>query len=303
MRRRAVIVALAFTLGTAVGASVFVASAGASRELDAFRGLGAWVDVFDYVPAFRDGTGPPAVSVDTVEDLALLGAETIYLQAAIDDPRSKGLLADRALVGQILERAHEVGVRVVAWYYPQLALPARDLHRVEALLDFRWRGERFDAIALDIESRIVPDVTERNTRLVQLAADTRRLAGDLTIGAIVYPAVQMEVVNPNLWPDFPYRQLAKHLDVWMPMAYWTYREAPYRDAFAYTEESVRRLRINLDDEDAPVHPIGGLGALSTPQDYANLVRAARQVDALGWSIYDADTTATTAWAVLREETD
>jgi len=116
----------------------------------------------------------------------------------------------------------------------------------------------------------------------------------------VYPAVQMEVVNPNLWPNFPYVQLAPHFDVWMPMAYWTYREAPYDDAYNYTEESVRRLRTNLGDDDAAVHPIGGLGELSTPTDYANLVRAGQEVDAFGWSIYDADTMKTSGWVHLQE---
>jgi hypothetical protein len=302
MRRRAIVVALALVIAAVATISVPIVTAGAgSRNIDAFRGLGAWVDVFDYVPAFIERTGPPAVNVDTIDDLALLGSDTVYLQAAIDDPRSDGLMVDRELVGSLLRRAHGHGMAVVAWYYPQLVEPARDRHRVKALIDFRWHGERFDAIALDIESRQVPDVVERNRRLVALARQARKEARNRAIGAIVYPAVQMEVVNPALWPDFPYRKLARHLDVWLPMAYWTYRSDPYRDAFVYTEESIRRLRTNLGDEEAAVHPIGGLGALSTPEDYADLVRAARRVEALGWSVYDADSTATTAWSLLRGE--
>jgi hypothetical protein len=302
MRRRATVATLVLVFTVGVFTSVLLATASAGgRNIDAFRGLGAWVDVFDFAPAFRQRPGRSPVTVDTIEDLARLGSDTLYLQAAIDDPRSKGLLIDRALVGSILRRAHEHDMAVVAWYYPQLVEPARDRHRLEALVDFRWHGERFDAIALDIESRQVPDVVERNKRLVKLARQAREHAGERAVGAIVYPAVQMEVINPALWPDFPYRKLARHTDVWMPMTYWTYREDPYRDAFVYTEESVRRLRANLDDEDAAVHPIGGLGALSTPDDFADLVRAARRVDALGWSVYDADTTATTAWAVLRDD--
>jgi hypothetical protein len=302
MRHRATVAALGFLLTVAAVTTALLATAGAGgRNIDPFRGLGAWVDVFDFAPAFRQRPGPSPVTVDTIEDLALLGTDTLYLQAAIDDPRSKGLLVDRGLVGSILRKAHDNDMAVVAWYYPQLVEPARDRHRLEALVDFRWNGERFDAIALDIESRQVPDVVERNKRVVKLARQTREHAGDRAVGAIVYPAVQMEVINPALWPDFPYRKLARHTDVWLPMTYWTYREDPYRDAFVYTEESVRRLRANLGDEDAAVHPIGGLGALSTPKDFADLVRAARRVDALGWSVYDADTTATTAWSLLRDD--
>jgi hypothetical protein len=190
-------------------------------------------------------------------------------------------------------------VRVVAWYYPQLVDPSRDRQLIEALTSFRAHGERFDGIALDIESRQVADVTERNRRIVKLARQTRTAASHRPVGAIVYPAVQLEVVNPALWPDFPYRALARHVDVWLPMAYWTYREAPYRDASRYTGESVRRLRNNLGDPIAAVHPIGGLAGLSNLEDYASFVRASRRVRALGWSVYDADTTATTAWRLLR----
>jgi hypothetical protein len=273
----------------------------AERVGDPFRGLGAWIDVFDYVPPFQQVPGPLPVTADTVDDLAALGVDTIYLQAAIDDPREKGLIVDRARVGALLRRAHDNDVQVVAWYYPQLADPARDQRRLEAILDFRSGGEEFDGIALDIESRIVPDVTIRNERLVRLTRGISEEAGDRPVGAIVYPAVQLEVINPLLWPDFPYKKLSRHVDTWLPMTYWTYRDGTYRNAFSYTEESVRRLRRNLDDRNAAVHPIGGLGELSLPGDYDSFVTAAKEVDAIGWSIYDADTTATTAWRLLRDD--
>ena len=298
--RRAMLVAFASVAISAPTVALLLQGGDApAPNVNAFRGLGAWIDVFDYVPAFVDRPGPPAVMTETVDDLALLGTDTIYLQAAIDDPRANGLVVDRKLVGALLRRAHAKGVRVVAWYYPQLVDPVRDRRRVEALADFRARGERFDAIALDIESRQVPDLTERDNRVVELARQVRKAAGRRPVGAIVYPAVQLEVVNPALWPEFPYRRLARHVDVWLPMAYWTYREDPYRDASRYTKESVRRLRNNLGDPAAAVHPIGGLGALSNPQDYQRFVRAARAVHAVGWSVYDADTTSTTAWRLLR----
>jgi hypothetical protein len=299
MRRSVVFVVAAAVAAAAVAGGLITRSNADERNVDAFRGLGAWIDVYDYVPAFQRGTGPPAVTSATVDDLSALGARTIYLQAAIDDSRASGLMVDRDRVASLLQRAHDDGVNVVAWYYPQLVDPARDRRRLDALLAFRTHGERFDGIALDIESRQVPDVTERNRRLVNLARQVRSRAGKRAIGAIVYPAVQLEVVNPKLWPEFPYRKLARSIDVWLPEAYWTFRSAPYRDAFTYTDESVRRLRTDLGQPDAAVHPIGGLGGSSTPSDYQGLVRAARREHALGWSVYDADTTATTAWRFLR----
>jgi hypothetical protein len=299
MRRSVVFVVAAAVAVVAVGGVLISSSSADTRNVDAFRGLGTWIDVYDFVPAFHQGGAPAPVTGATVDDLAALGVRTIYLQAAIDDTRATGLIVDRRRVASLLQRAHDDGVRVVAWYYVQLVDATRDRKRLDALLDFRASGERFDAIALDIESRQVADLTERNQRLVRLARQVRAHAGKRAIGAIVYPAVQTEVINPRLWPNFPYRKLARSVDVWLPMAYWTYRDPPYRDAFTYTDESVRRLRKDLGNPDAAVHPIGGLAASSTPADLRRLVKAARRVHALGWSIYDADTTATTAWRFLR----
>src|SRR5688572_14426901 len=184
---------LVLVLGALGSMLVTASGAGAQeRDVDPFSGLGAWIDVFDFVPAFRQVPGPVPVDADTVDDLAALGVETIYLQAAIDDPRESGLIVDRSRVGAILRRAHENDVRVVAWYYPQLVDPGRDRERLEAIADFRSGGESFDAIALDIESRLVPDVTIRNQRLVRLSRYAREQAGERSVGAIVYPAVQME---------------------------------------------------------------------------------------------------------------
>ena len=109
------------------------------------------------------------------------------------------------------------------------------------------------------------------------------------------------MINPLLWPEFPYRKLGPSIDVWLPMTYWTFRDGTYRDAFKYTDESVRRLRKDLGDRGAAVHPIGGLGEGALPADYEGFVRAARQTDSVGWSIYDADTTGTTAWRFLRDD--
>lgn len=276
------------------------AQAGTSPDVRPFRGLGTWIDVYDYVPSFLEQPGPTPVTPETVDDMAALGVDTLYLQAAINDDRAHGLIVDRDLVGELLNRAHRHGLDVVAWYYPTFADPARDLLHLRALATFRARGERFDGIALDIESREIADVAERNRAVVTLAKGLREAVGDgRPLGAIVYPAVQLEVVYPPLWPGFPYRKLAKSVDVWMPMTYWTYRDGDYRDAFRYTEESVRRLRNDLDDKRAVVHPIGGLGELSTPGDYERFARAVKRTKAVGWSVYDLNTTATTAWARLR----
>lgn len=299
--RTARLLVVALALGSLLGPAA-PARAGFDLDVGPFAGLGAWVDVFDYAPAFLQTPGPPDITADTIDDLAALGVDTLYLQAGIDDARSEGYIADRERVGAILRRAHDNDVQVVAWYYPQLVDPARDLAHLRAIVDFRARGQRFDAIALDIESTQVPDVVDRGKRVVRLARHLREEVGDnQPVGAIVYPTVQLEVLNQTLWPNFPYKRLADHVDVWLPMVYWTFRDPPHRDPSRYTKESVRRLRENLDDDEAQVHPIGGLAEASTSADYEAFVRAAGAIDAVGWSIYDADTTFTPGWAYLRDE--
>src|SRR6202035_4274076 len=119
------------------------------------------------------------------------------------------------------------------------------------------------------------------------------------IGAIVYPAVQLEVLNRTLWPRFPYQSLARSVDVWLPMTYWTFRTGAYRDAFRYTDESVARLRADLHDSAARVAPVGGLAELATTADYEAFGRAVRADHAIGRSVFDATTTSSTAWEYLR----
>jgi hypothetical protein len=283
--------------------------AGASRpsakraSVAAFRGLGTWVDVYDYGPNFQGAPGgPPAVTAESVDDMAKLGVRTIYLQAAQDDTRSEGTLVDRALVGRILRRAHRRGVRVVAWYLPHFEDVARDLRHIRAMSDFRSGGQRFDGIGLDVEwTNDVKDPVRRNRALLSLAKRTRKAVTDVPIGAIVLEPVLLEDVNPDYWPNFPWKKLSRYFDVWLPMAYWTNRTdaSGWNDGFRYTSENIRRVRTNLGDRDAFVHVIGGIANQTKVVDTAGFVRAARRRRAIGWSVYDYVTTSSSAWPRLR----
>ena len=295
-------VALAVVLTLAV--TVLEAPRGsAAPSLGPFRGLGTWVDVYDYGPRFQSSPDQlPAVTPASVDDMARLGVKTLYLQAAQDDTRSEGKLVDRALVGAILRRAHRHHVKVVAWYLPHFADVGRDLARVRALTDFRTEGERFDGIALDIEwTNDVKDVTLRNRALLDLASRARRVVTDVPLGAIVLEPVLIEDVNPAYWPSFPWRALRRSFDVWLPMSYWTNRSTAsgWRDSFRYTSENVRRVRARLGEPDAAVHAVGGVADRTDPADLAGFVRAATCTHAIGWSMYDYVTTSSSAWPRLR----
>ncbi len=276
----------------------------APDRLQPYEELGTWVDVFDYVPAFQEGGGPPPVTPDSVDDMAALGVRTLYLQAAQEDVRTPGATIDPELLGQFLQRAHRNGVAVVGWYLPRLGDIDADLRHVRAIHRFEVGGERFDGLALDLEwTEGVPDVQARNDALVDFSERARELVGDRdALAAIVLEPVLLEAVNPLYWPDFPWRRIEPSYDVWMPMSYWTNRsdDSGYRDGFRYTEENVRRLRQNLPDgEDATLHTIGGIGDGATPADYDGFVRASREGNAVGWSVYDFNTISSSAWPRLR----
>ena len=72
-----------------------------------------------------------------------------------------------------------------------------------------------------------------------------------------------------------------------------------RDPFRYTEESVARLRKHLDDDHALVHPIGGIADQTSPEDYVAFLRAVKSTRAIGYSVYDFNTTSSSAWTYLR----
>jgi hypothetical protein len=305
MRRRltglgAALVVLVLVLG---GSFVVLGrQAGADGpSLDPFRNVGAWVDVFDYAPRLQTAGAQPRITPDSVADMAALGVKTLYVQVANPDDAPANQLTDRAQLRALLERAHENDIAVVPWFLPRLVSPKDDDATMKQIFKLRVGGERFDGIGIDLESSEVPDISLRNQRAVKFAAQVRKLVGSsVPVAAIVYPAVQLEVLNTTLWPDFPYNAVNRSVDVWMPMSYYTYRskESGLRSPYRYTVDSVDRLRKDIGDK-VPVHIIGGLAEDSTPSDYLDMSRAAKATDALGWSIYDYVTTGSWAWPYLR----
>lgn len=306
MRRRRAGGIVASVLASVVASLLAVAGPSASattQDISPFRGLGTWVDVYDYVPGFQEDGGPPPVTVESIDDMERLGVQTLYLQSAQDDSRLSGATVDRKLLGSFLRRAHDVGIEVVAWYLPKLAPVSADVRRIRALHEFESDGERFDALALDIEwTQGVPDPKERNAALVRFAKKARKAVDDRALGAIVLEPLLIEEVNLLYWPDFPWKKLQGYFDVWMPMSYWTNRDraSGLRDGFSYTEENIRRVRKRLGDPEAGVHAIGGIADSAATKDYLGFVKAAKKRDAIGWSIYDFNTTTSGVWARLRE---
>ena len=258
--------------------------------LEPYRGLGAWLDAFDWSAQFsRSGD---VVGPDQIDHMAAEGVQTIFIQASRWNSPTDVLEPER--LQPIIDRAHHHGMAVVAWYLPTLEDLAFDLRRILAVaaLDV-------DGLAIDIEARNVADVGERNRRLVELSRQLRQQLPGRTIGGIVLEPVLMEDVNPNYWPAFPWAEIAPHYDVWLPMGYWTNRRGHWRAAYPYTAENIARIRARIGRPDAPVHAIGGIGDRTTVPDIDQMAHAARDHGVIGGSLYDYRTSRPEFWASLR----
>jgi len=117
--------------------------------------------------------------------MAPKGVRTLYLETG--NYRQKTDLVRPAALARFIDAAHAAGIRVVAWYLPSFASPARDLRRSLAAIRFRTAaGGRFDSFALDIEASVVTPASVRNTRLLRLSAQIRAAVGPrYSLGAII----------------------------------------------------------------------------------------------------------------------
>lgn len=259
--------------------------------MEPYRGLGAWLDVYDWSATYTGNR--PGVEPDAMESLAAQGVQTIFIQASKWDASEDVL--EPARLFSIIDRAHQHGISVVAWYLPTFEDPVRDVQRMMAIAAYH-----VDGLAVDLESRRLGDVAERNRRLVMVSTALRNLLPGEVIGAIPLEPVLMEDVNPNFWPGFPWAEIGPSYDVWLPMSYWTNRrpESPWRDAYYYTATNIDRVRNHIGRPDAPVHALGGIGDQTTVQDLQGFRAAVTDRWAIGASIYDFRTTAGPAWPEL-----
>jgi hypothetical protein len=263
------------------------------RDLAPYGGLGTWIDVYDWSTTFNHGT--QRVELSDIDRMAASGVQTLYVQTSKWDAPVDVLEPERLL--PMIQRAKAKGMHVVAWYLPTFVDPQVDMGRLMAAS----RLPGVDALAVDVESLKLADVAERNRRLLEISSNLRAALPGVALGAIPYPPVVTEVINPKLWPGFPWKALAPLYDVWLPMSYQSDRTADsgYRDAYRYTAENIDRMRARLGRRDVPVHTIGGIADQTSTADVAAMVRAAGQRQVMGGSLYDWRTTGADLWPALQ----
>src|SRR3954452_13793577 len=160
-------------------AAVPAPPASAAPSVTAYRGAGAWVDIYSKRELARPEAG--------VASLASRGGKTLYLETANHRRGPSQLVVHPAADARFLDAAHAAGMKVVAWYLPSLRDLDADFARSMAAVEFETpAGERFDGFALDIEATVVSSIPRRNANVLDLSRDLRAAVGrDYPLGAIV----------------------------------------------------------------------------------------------------------------------
>jgi hypothetical protein len=276
------VVVVVFAAPVAVGAR-------AARDLSAYAGLGTWLDLY----AMGTWVDPE----QAVGAMAARGVKTLFLETG-NYSQPTDVMRSQAL-GRFIDAAHAAGMRVVAWYLPALSDVGRDLRRSLAAIRFRSAtGQRFDSFALDIEASVVERVDLRDAALLSLSAQLRAaVPANYPLGAIVPSQVGMDF-HPRYWPGFPYRALARVYDVFLPMAYFTYRGNSDSFARSYVASSIAAIRAGSGEANVPVHVIAGLSDGISATGTRGFMQAVADCNPLGFSLYEFPTTGTASWSTL-----
>lgn len=265
-----------------------------------FRDLGVWVDVYDY------GLDPATV-VPVMKDK---GVRTIWIQTARYS--TVATMHDATKLGRWIETAHANGMKVVGWYLPAYGdNTSNDLEKLRAIVTFRSpAGQALDGMGIDIEhvpasSSYAVTRDEFNAGITAVLGSIRRYAGNTyPISSVPVSPLHMDL-SPSSWAGFPWASLGRFTDAVAPMAYWPTwcsKEAYWSRTDAegecptgYARENVRRSR---ELTGVPVYLIGGVGDRITDAELDRFTTSARVAGAIGCSIYDYRTTASSHWTYL-----
>jgi hypothetical protein len=255
---------------------------------EVFGGLGTWIDVYD--------TGLYRTPDLVAGRLAARGVRTAWVETAND--RSVADVVEPAGLGRLVDALHARGITVVAWYLPGHDRHARDVRRARAMLTFRTpQGGAFDGVALDIESLRLKNVPLRTSRALELVRRLRSEAGSTPIAAITYPPRAFER-HLSWWPSFPWAELARRVDAFVPMLYTGGGFKGYDATYGYVARSLRLLR-NAVGATIPVHAAGGVANRMNAEELRAFTDAVLDDGTVvGWSLYDLQTTTPAGWAAM-----
>jgi len=261
-----------------------------------FRGLATWVDVLDY------GSLAPSALVD----MKASGVRTLLLSTARFNSPSD--FFDETEMGQWLDRAHQLGIKVVGWYVPAYGDMARDVRRTVAVANYvSPGGQRFDAVGVDIERFGASGEVDRSTFNARVVPHltTVRSRSAAVVGAIVPSPFATD--PGNNWTGFPWAGVGANSDVVVPMALWSFRRNANGTAFTAAQVHdwvLSQIERAQSLTGRRVHVEGGVddpGTENTPVTVARVqafVKAVSDGAAIGGSHYDYATTRADLWPAL-----
>lgn len=275
--------------------------------LDSYKGLGVWVDQFDFG---KPGTLTPELIVGEV---ARRGVRTIYVQTGKWNT-TVDLMFEPELA-RIIELAHAANIDVVGWYLPGFGDIDTDVRRSLAVLNYvSPQGQKFDGFAPDIEDRISvgKDLARFNAGIIEYSRRLREAAAPgVALGAIVVDSKNNKR-KPSNWVGFPWTSIGQYYDIILPMAYWSVTKkstdcSTTMDVAAYQREVVAETTA-LMGITKPFHLIGGIANCSSVAEIAAFVNVTLELGSVGGSIYDFWTTERSAakelfWAELARLND
>ncbi|HLW16859.1 MAG TPA: hypothetical protein VKV69_05830 [Actinomycetota bacterium] len=265
-------------------------------DLTIFKGLGTWVDLFDY------GTSSTLDPTAAVPDMKAKGVRTIYIETARYN--SSSAFDFPAAISDWIEVAHANGMKIVGWYLPIYGTSLNtDVSRTVAIATYRsTHGQGFDGLGIDIESKQSSEA--RSAWFADIATHLARVRNGVTaafpIGAITYPPLVMDM-NPSQWSAFPWAAVGQQANIVLPMGYWSYRTDcstnPQHCPYQYTLGNINEARTRTSG--LPVHIIGGIADSVTVQGVTDFMKAAHDARAYGASLYDYRTTTNAQyWTIM-----
>jgi hypothetical protein len=255
--------------------------------LVALRGLGAWVDLYDYG---KSGTAAAAALADQA---ASHSVTTIWVETSRYNTPN---IAYPAPLAALMDRAAKRHIRVIAWVLPEFSSVSTDLAKARAAAAFHTAsGHRFADLGLDIEVTSGADAADRSARMLDIASALHHHIG-MPLVAITPPPVAFSR-HPSYWPGFPWRSLAARADAIATMGYWSYSHDA--EPGVYTKAVLDQTRSLVGSSSYPIHVIGGLAADTSASGAASFCRTAKSGHAIGASLYDLASTPAALWARLQ----
>jgi len=201
----------------------------------------------------------------------------------------QGWYGDRLLT-RLLPAAHVAGIKVIAWDFPTLSDPLRDVRRARHDLTGRWAGQRLDGFSADLET-IYEGTFETPRRVQVYLSRIRLLAGNMPVIATVLRPTPEQLVT------YPYRAEAPYVDVFAPMVYWSCNE-PGATALSALKPLVRMRPVHLIGQSYDMGPEGGRRGMPTAREIWRFLDVAHRAGAIGASLYDYSEARAPQWHAL-----